>query len=133
MEKEEIVKTFASSVDKVDEKKIEEVISNEKAFEEKRSKLNPKKFFMLFKQVKLGFEMLKDYKKKNYKNVPWKAIAVITTAIVYFVNPLDLMPDFLGVIGFTDDAIVLAFVFNSLRDELIKYCQWRGLNPEDYF
>jgi uncharacterized membrane protein YkvA (DUF1232 family) len=133
MEKEDIVKTFSSTADKIDEKKIDEVISNEKAFEEKRSKLNPKKFFMLFKQVKLGFEMLKDYKRNNYRSVSWKSIAVITTAILYFINPLDLMPDFMGVIGFTDDAIVLAFVFNSLRDELIKYCLWRGLKPEDYF
>ncbi len=133
MKKEEIEKTFSSSAEKIDVKKMDEVLGREKAFEEKRSKLNTKKFFMLFKQVKLGFEMLKDYKKKNYRSVPWKAIAIITAAIIYFINPMDLMPDFMGLIGFTDDAIVLAFVFNSLREELIKYCEWKGLNPEDYF
>ena len=88
---------------------------------------------MLFKQVKLAFEMLKDYKKKNYKNVPWKTIAIITAAILYFLNPIDLIPDFMGLLGFTDDAIVLGFVFNSIREELIKYCNWRGLSAEDYF
>lgn len=133
MKKEEIEKAFSGTASKIDDKKIDEVIRKEKVFEEKRSKLNTKKFFMLFKQVKLGFEMLKDYKKRNYRNVPWKAIAIITAAIVYFINPMDLVPDFMGLIGFTDDAIVLAFVFNSLRDELVKYCEWRGLNPEEYF
>jgi uncharacterized membrane protein YkvA (DUF1232 family) len=58
---------------------------------------------------------------------------MIVTALVYFLNPIDLIPDFMGVIGFTDDAIVLAFVFKSIRDELIKYCDWRGLNAGDYF
>lgn len=133
MEKEDIIEKFSSSVNKIDDKKIEEVLKKEDIIEQKRKKLNPAKFFMLFKQIKLGFEMLKDYKKKNYKNVPWKTIAIITAAILYFINPIDLIPDFMGIIGFTDDAIVLGFVFNSLREELIKYCNWRGLNAEEYF
>lgn len=133
MEKKDIIENFSSGVNKIDDKKVDEVLKKEDIIEEKRKKLNPAKFFMLFKQIKLGFEMLKDYKKKNYKNVPWKTIAIITAAIIYFVNPIDLIPDFMGVIGFTDDAIVLGFVFNSLREELVKYCNWRGLNAEDYF
>jgi uncharacterized membrane protein YkvA (DUF1232 family) len=133
MKTEEILESFNSSVNKVDDAKINQVLGKEKAIEDKRSKLNPVKFFMLFKQVKLAFEMLKDYKQKKYKNVPWKAIAMIATALVYFLNPVDFIPDFMGILGFTDDAIVLAFVFKSIRDELIKYCDWRGLNAEDYF
>lgn len=133
MEKEEIIDKFSSAVNKIDDKKVDEVLSKEDIIEQKRKKLNPAKFFMLFKQVKLAFEMLKDYKKKNYKNVPWKTIAIITAAILYFLNPIDLIPDFIGLLGFTDDAIVLGFVFNSIREELIKYCNWRGLSSEDYF
>ncbi len=133
MEKEEIIDKFSSAVNKIDDKKVDEVLSKEEIIEQKRKKLNPAKFFMLFKQVKLAFEMLKDYKKKNYKNVPWKTIAIITAAILYFLNPIDLIPDFMGLLGFTDDAIVLGFVFNSIREELIKYCNWRGLSSEDYF
>lgn len=133
MEKEEIIDKFSSAVNKIDDKKVDEVLSKEDIIEQKRKKLNPAKFFMLFKQVKLAFEMLKDYKKKNYKNVPWKTIAIITAAILYFLNPIDLIPDFMGLLGFTDDAIVLGFVFNSIREELIKYCNWRGLSSEDYF
>jgi uncharacterized membrane protein YkvA (DUF1232 family) len=133
MKTEEILDSFNSSVKKVDDNKLNEVLKREKAIEDKRSKLNPAKFFLLFKQIKLAFEMLKDYKQKKYRNVPWKAIAMIVTALVYFLNPIDLIPDFMGVIGFTDDAIVLAFVFKSIRDELIKYCDWKGLNAEDYF
>ena len=133
MEKEEIIDKFSSAVNKIDDKKVDEVLSKEEIIEKKRNKLNPAKFFMLFKQVKLAFEMLKDYKKKNYKNVPWKTIAIVTAAILYFLNPIDLIPDFMGLLGFTDDAIVLGFVFNSIREELIKYCNWRGLSAEDYF
>jgi len=133
MKTEEILDSFNSSVKRIDDNKLNQILKKEKVIEDKRSKLNPAKFFLLFKQVKLAFEMLKDYKSKKYRNVPWKAIAMIVTALVYFLNPIDLIPDFMGVIGFTDDAIVLAFVFKSLRGELIKYCDWRGLKAEDYF
>jgi uncharacterized membrane protein YkvA (DUF1232 family) len=133
MKTEDILESFSSSTKNIDDKRLNEVLNKETIIEEKRKKLNPIKFFMLFKQVKLAFEMLKDYKQKKYRNVPWKAITMIVAALVYFLNPIDLIPDFMGVIGFTDDAIVLAFVFKSLRDELIKYCDWRGLNAEDYF
>jgi uncharacterized membrane protein YkvA (DUF1232 family) len=54
----------------------------------------------------------------------------ITTLLL---NPMDFIPDFMGFIGFTDDAIVLSVVFNSLRKDLIKYCSWKGYNAEEYF
>ena len=133
MKTEEILESFNSSTKSIDDKRLNELLSKEKVIEKKRNKLNPVKFFMLFKQVKLGFEMVKDYKQKKYRSVPWKVIAMIAAALLYFLSPLDLIPDFLGPIGFTDDAVVLAFVFKSLRDELLKYCDWRGLNAEDYF
>jgi uncharacterized membrane protein YkvA (DUF1232 family) len=133
METEELLESFSSSTKSIDDKKLNEILSKEKAIEKKRNKLNPVKFFMLFKQVKLGFEMVKDYKQKKYRNVPWKVIAMVAAALLYFLSPFDLIPDFLGPIGFTDDAVVLAFVFKSVRDELLKYCDWRGLNAEDYF
>jgi uncharacterized membrane protein YkvA (DUF1232 family) len=133
MKTEEILESFNSSAKSIDDKRLNEILSKEKVIEKKRNKLNPVKFFMLFKQVKLGFEMVKDYKQKKYRNVPWKAIAMIVAGLLYFLSPIDLIPDFLGPIGFTDDAVVLAFVFKSLRDELVKYCDWRGLNAEDYF
>jgi len=135
MKTEDISERFNSSVKNinVDDKTIDDLLAKEKFIEKKRSNLNPVKFFMLFKQIKLAFEMLKDYKQKKYRNVPWKAITMIVAALMYFLSPFDIIPDFLGPIGFTDDAVVLAFVFKSLRDELLKYCNWRGLNAEDYF
>jgi len=57
---------------------------------------------------------------------------VLVAGILYFLSPFDAIPDLLGVLGFTDDAVVLAFVFNSIRDELDRYIIWKGLNTEDY-
>ena len=61
--------------------------------------------------------------------VPWKAIAALAAAALYVVSPFDLIPDFLGPLGFTDDALVLALTWGLLKRELLDYCEWKGLSP----
>ena len=40
-------------------------------------------------------------------NTPVRVKAVLFTALAYFVVPVDLIPDFIATLGFTDDAAVL--------------------------
>jgi uncharacterized membrane protein YkvA (DUF1232 family) len=42
------------------------------------------------------------------RRTPLKVKAALVGAIAYFVLPIDVIPDFLPVIGYTDDAAVLA-------------------------
>ncbi|MCA8901404.1 MAG: DUF1232 domain-containing protein [Hyphomonas sp.] len=44
----------------------------------------------------------------NDPATPMKAKAVLFAAAAYFVTPVDLLPDFIAGLGFTDDATVLA-------------------------
>nr|WP_321359837.1 YkvA family protein [uncultured Hyphomonas sp.] len=41
-------------------------------------------------------------------HTPRRAKAVLFAAVAYFVTPMDLLPDFITGLGFTDDATVLA-------------------------
>jgi len=133
MKKENLKDYIYKTSEEIDEKKIDKVLEGEKIADERRKKLDASKLFGFFRQIKLGYEMLKDYRSKRYTEIPWKTIALITAALLYFLNPMDFIPDFMGFIGFTDDAIVLSVVFNSLRKDLIKYCSWKGYNAEEYF
>lgn len=62
----------------------------------------------------------------EYRRIPLKAIVLILAAALYFVNPLDLIPDFLPVIGYVDDAAVVGYVLRSLRRELDVYRAWEA-------
>jgi uncharacterized membrane protein YkvA (DUF1232 family) len=47
--------------------------------------------------------------------------------------PLDLVPDFIPFSGFIDDAAVFAMVFGAAEADLRRYCDWKGLDPKEYF
>jgi uncharacterized membrane protein YkvA (DUF1232 family) len=62
----------------------------------------------------------------EYRRIPVKAIVMIVAAALYFINPLDLIPDFLPVIGYVDDAAVVGFVLKALRREIDLYRAWES-------
>ena len=51
---------------------------------------------------------------------PRRAKLILLAALAYFIMPVDLIPDFLGSIGFTDDAAVLMMVVQSLAPHIKK-------------
>jgi uncharacterized membrane protein YkvA (DUF1232 family) len=49
---------------------------------------------------------------------PVSVKAVLFGALAYFISPIDLCPDVLALVGFTDDAAVLAAAIASVRAHL---------------
>lgn len=130
---EEVFEEVEVESTKIGENDLKVIISKEKKIENKSSKLDVKRFRKLIRQIKLSIELLKDYKNKRYTQVPWRTIAFIAAAILYFLNPMDLVPDLLPVFGITDDAILFASMFKSIQLDLEKYSSWRGLDKEEIF
>lgn len=53
-----------------------------------------------------------------------KTLGLIVLALVYFVTPLDIIPDFLPLIGFADDLSVLIAVYKSISQEVEEFRSW---------
>lgn len=68
--------------------------------------------------------LISAWAKREYTIVPWSSILAATAALIYFVNPFDLIPDFLQVFGFIDDAAVLGLVMGAIRDDLRSFTAW---------
>lgn len=62
--------------------------------------------------------------KGRYRQVPWSSLVTGLAAVVYFVNPLDVIPDFLIGVGLLDDLTVIAFALNALKGDLTHFRQW---------
>jgi uncharacterized membrane protein YkvA (DUF1232 family) len=66
------------------------------------------------------WSMLKDYREGRY-DVPWKTIAAIVVALLYFISPIDLLPDFIPGLGYIDDAFVIGLAMKFIGDDIEKY------------
>ena len=78
----------------------------------------------IWRDLILLYRMLKAWTTGDYRAMPWKTIVLGLTAVIYFLNPLDLVPDFIPGIGYLDDAVVLGFVMNSIRKDVSRYQEW---------
>jgi uncharacterized membrane protein YkvA (DUF1232 family) len=76
--------------------------------------------------------MLRDYFKKRYPNLPAWTLFGIVVALLYIINPLDIVPEAIPFFGVIDDAAVAALELVMIRKDLQKYRQWLdGARPED--
>lgn len=64
------------------------------------------------------------YATGKYRSISWKAVMTVLAAIIYFLNPIDLIPDFIPGLGLTDDFTVLVWVYNTLASEIDKFLDW---------
>lgn len=79
-----------------------------------------------FKEASLVCNMLNDYICKRYTKVPVATVITLLAAVLYFVSPLDIIPDFLPLIGHLDDMIVFGFVTDAAKVDLKKYEKWKN-------
>ena len=55
-----------------------------------------------------------------------QALLTIVAGLLYFVSPLDAIPDWLRGIGLLDDLAVLAWVLKTFDSELAAFRAWRN-------
>ena len=70
------------------------------------------------------FRLLRAYTRREYTNVPWQTLLVIVAGILYFVLPIDVIPDFIVGAGLLDDVAVLTWVLNSVKPVLDDFGEW---------
>lgn len=71
--------------------------------------------------IKLYFQMLGDVFTGKYKKVPVGTIAAIVGTLLYVLSPIDIIPDFIPVVGYLDDAAMLALCLNFTRFDVEEY------------
>ena len=68
--------------------------------------------------------LIRAYADGQYIGVPENTLVVIVAAIVYAVNPLDVIPDALPALGYLDDATVVALAVKRSREALDEFMAW---------
>ncbi len=119
-DQERVSQTFEKGVETFTEEDLEKVKADAETAETKAKFLGGQ-----FESFQLTWSLLQDYWAGKYTSIPWKLIASTGFAVAYLVSPLDIIPDFLPIIGFVDDASVFALVVSSFQSELNAYKKWK--------
>lgn len=69
--------------------------------------------------------------RREYRDVPWQSLVLITAGFIYFVSPADAIPDFIPLLGFTDDIAILTAIFASVSGDLNRFIEWEGSLREE--
>ncbi|MCO6057786.1 DUF1232 domain-containing protein [Pseudomonas sp. MOB-449] len=76
--------------------------------------------------LRLLLSLANAWLRGEYRQINPKAFLAVVGALLYFVTPLDALPDWLVGMGFVDDLAVLAWVLKTWGGELDAFRAWRA-------
>ena len=83
----------------------------------------------LLENIRMAYDMVADSVTGRYKGVSKSTIALLAGGLAYLALPIDLVPDFIPVAGWMDDAAVLGWIFTRCADEFKKYRDFKNSRP----
>ena len=107
----------------MDDVKIGEILlPGEESEQERREKRVKRRFWPTFRraarQIPFSRELVAAYYCAIDPKTPTRTRGILLAALAYFVLPLDFLPDFLAVVGFSDDVAVLTAAFAAISGQI---------------
>ncbi len=121
---EELIKTGSP---KITEKDIVKVVDKSDEIQRRFRDRGPLHRFV--DDGRLLIAAVRDYWKGRYRKMPWGTVAAIAFTLLYVLDPFDLVPDVLPIIGEIDDAAVIGACLFLVERDLLKYQEWRDTTP----
>lgn len=118
--------------DQIGEDEIKKVLDQfeEKVQDIKRSGVG-EQVLVALQRGELFYRMLQDWWADNF-SLPWRTVAAVTVALLYLINPFDLVPDFFVGIGLTDDAAMISLCWYLVEMDLRRYLSYAQLDGGPY-
>ncbi len=85
---------------------------------------NKERVRSFFDKIRTLMRMIRAYISGEYRQIPWKSLLLIVGALIYFLMPLDAIPDFIPFAGLADDISIVLLVFNSINDDIEDFLEF---------
>ena len=110
--------------------KAEEIIKDQDKLERLLDRLEVKLKEIPIAGEKLSYipvlvQLVRSYTKKEFTDIPIGSLIAIVSALVYFLSPIDLIPDSIPVLGYSDDAAVVGVCWKLVESDVKEYQEWR--------
>lgn len=76
--------------------------------------------------LKTALRLVRRYASGEYRDISLQSLGLIVASIIYLVMPVDVLPDFIIGLGLTDDAALLAWTLQSVKDDLRRFSAWES-------
>ena len=77
------------------------------------------------------FRLIKASVSGEYTGVPTSTVAAAVAVLIYFISPIDLIPDFIPVLGLLDDVALVAWFSTTLKHEMDRFHEWELTRPSE--
>ncbi|AHJ95904.1 hypothetical protein Hsw_0309 [Hymenobacter swuensis DY53] len=65
----------------------------------------------------------------EYTGLPTSTVVAAVAVTIYFLSPIDLIPDFIPVLGLLDDVALVAWFSTTIKEELDRFLEWEKTRP----
>ncbi len=94
-----------------------------------KSKVSQKSLKGYWGDLQTLVRLVRAYVSGAYREVALSTLLFALAGIIYFVNPFDLIPDFILGLGFIDDVSVLVYVLSKIKVEVDTFLKWEDQKP----
>lgn len=77
-------------------------------------------------QLMACFRLIQAYAKGSYREIPWASLVMIVASVIYFVMPVDLIPDFILAFGLVDDAALIGWTVKTFSSDIDAFVEWES-------
>ncbi|AMJ67317.1 hypothetical protein AXW84_19250 [Hymenobacter sp. PAMC 26628] len=77
------------------------------------------------------FRLIRASVAGDYTGVPSSTLLAAVAVLIYFISPIDLIPDFIPVLGLIDDVALVAWFSLTIKTEIDKFHEWETTRPQD--
>lgn len=79
--------------------------------------------------MQMLFRMIKSAAAGEYTGIPTSTVVAAVAVTIYFLSPIDLIPDFIPMLGLLDDVALVAWFSTTIKDEMDKFAEWENTRP----
>jgi uncharacterized membrane protein YkvA (DUF1232 family) len=103
-------------------------VLNEVATKLANAESKDNKFKQLLDVALTLVRLVRRYVSGDYREVSNNTIVSGVAVLLYVLSPIDLVPDFIPVLGFLDDLSLISWFVGKFQDEIIKFRDWEATN-----
>ena len=78
----------------------------------------------LLEHVQLFLRMIKKSLAGEYNAFSNKTLFSLVFGLLYFVTPMDVVPDFIPMLGFSDDLSIVYFIIKNFKSDIEAFKVW---------